>query len=164
MSRNFSDADFSDQKASGMINEANRVIPAIDCDDKGGGKRVCKWTDHEGREHALYYNKQTEFLHFNHESNQWIALLKNAEDSLTPRATKTTPDRAERDGFNVRAQERDSRRCKGEYDGLCPQIDGSGTIWTYTWNGEKFVVDSTKERLIWSQADNTYIVILTKLL
>ena len=163
MTMNHSDANFSNKQPHETNNEANHDTPAIECHDNGGGNMICRWTDDEGREHALYYNKETEFLRFNRENKQWIALLKNAEETLAPRAKKTMPDRAERDGFNVQAQERDSRRCKGWVDGLCPQIDESGNIWTYTWEGEKIVVDSTIKFLAWSQADNTYVAKLKKL-
>ena len=163
MTINHSDANLSNKQPHETKNEANQDTPGIECHDNGGGNMTCRWTDNEGNEHALYYNKQTEFLRFNRENKQWVALLKNAEDSLAPRAAKTTPDRAERGGFNVQTQERDLQRCIGLSYGLCPEIDSDGTTYTYTWNGEKIVIDSTKEVLAWSEADNKFLPVLKNL-
>lgn len=161
-----SDANFSNKQARETINEANRDTPAIECHDNGGGNMICRWTDDEGREHALYYNKETEFLRFNRENKQWIALLKNIEPSFSSTEKKLALDRASRDGANVPAQDGHFQPCEGYHEKLgCPKIKNIGGVdyWHYTWRGRILRMNPAEEKIAWSDADETYVVTYKKL-
>jgi len=160
MTMNHSDTNISNKQPHEANNEANQDTPAIECHDNGGGNMACRWTDNEGNEHALYYNKQTEFLRFNRENKQWVALLKNTEISFSSTEKKLALDRASRDGANVPAEARHSQTCKGYHENLgCPEIINQGGVvyYRYIQQGSWLIINPEKEIVVWSDPDEKFV-------
>jgi len=163
---NHSDANFSNKQPHETNNEANQDTPVIECHDKGGGNMICRWTDNEGSEHALYYNKQTEFLRFNRDNKQWVALLKNTETSFSSTDKKLALDRASRDGANVPAEARHPQDCEGFHEVLgCPEIINQGgvTYYRYTQQGDWLIINPKTETVEWGPADRKYVPVFINL-
>lgn len=120
----------------------------------------CVWKDDNNQEHALYYDRDTEFLRFSQKYRLWIALLKDIGASSSADIVQIKPQSATARGARGIDVTSTPRICEGYHDHLgCPEVgvDNGVKYYVYKQNGGKLKIYPDSEYLRWSIPDNEYI-------
>jgi hypothetical protein len=75
----------------------------IDCHENSDGSMRCVWKDDNDQEHALYYSRDKEYLHFDQVSRHWLALLNGIHVLSTGAISRSGAQSARALGASPRA-------------------------------------------------------------